>query len=100
MFSCFIVFFKAPHIFFSSLQEESHPPEVEKEEPVAAPVIEESKKSTENSEERRTMAIAAKAKEIEKVHVLYLLKTRDLLIGGRGHIEHILNDHSFNLGAE
>ncbi|XP_038163435.1 periphilin-1 isoform X1 [Cyprinodon tularosa] len=52
----------------TSNKEESHPPEVEKEEPVAAPVIEESKKSTENSEERRTMAIAAKAKEIEKVY--------------------------------
>lgn len=35
---------------------------------MVAPVIDESKKSTENLEERRTMAIAAKAKEIEKVY--------------------------------
>ncbi|MED6261012.1 hypothetical protein ATANTOWER_032701, partial [Ataeniobius toweri] len=50
----------------TSNKEESYPPDAEKEEPVVAPVIEEGKKSTENFEERRTMAIAAKAKEIEK----------------------------------
>ncbi|KAK5605999.1 hypothetical protein CRENBAI_002296 [Crenichthys baileyi] len=49
-------------------KEESYPPDAEKEEPVVAPVIEEGKKPTENFEERRTMAIAAKAKEIEKVY--------------------------------
>ncbi|XP_047245662.1 periphilin-1 isoform X2 [Girardinichthys multiradiatus] len=52
----------------TSNKEESYPPDAEKEEPVVAPVIEEGKKSTENFEERRTMAIAAKAKEIEKVY--------------------------------
>lgn len=63
---------------FLSLQEESNPPDAEKEEPVVAPVIDESKKSTENLEERRTMAIAAKAKEIEKVLMLTnLLRTND-----------------------
>lgn len=52
----------------TSNKEENNPPDTEKEEPVVAPVIDESKKSTENLEERRTMAIAAKAKEIEKVY--------------------------------
>ncbi|XP_023206415.1 periphilin-1 isoform X3 [Xiphophorus maculatus] len=52
----------------TSNKEESNPPEAEKEEPIVAPVTEDSKKSTENLEERRTMAIAAKAKEIEKVY--------------------------------
>ncbi|XP_014907291.1 periphilin-1 isoform X1 [Poecilia latipinna] len=52
----------------TSNKEESNPPEAEKEEPIVTPVTEDSKKSTENLEERRTMAIAAKAKEIEKVY--------------------------------
>ncbi|KAM4711693.1 periphilin-1 isoform 4-T4 [Anableps anableps] len=52
----------------TSNKEESNPPDTEKEEPVMAPVTEETKKSTENFEERRNMAIAAKAKEIEKVY--------------------------------
>lgn len=53
------------------LQEESHPAEGEKEEPAAAaaaPVVEESQKTTaENFQERRALAIATKAQEIEKV---------------------------------
>lgn len=57
-------------IFLSSLsQEESNPPE-EKEEPNLAPVVEEIKKLTEDFEERRVLAIATKAQEIEKVTVL------------------------------
>ncbi|XP_012708814.2 periphilin-1 isoform X1 [Fundulus heteroclitus] len=52
----------------TSNKEESNPPEAEKEDPVVAPVIEEAKKSAENIEERRLMAISAKAKEIEKVY--------------------------------
>lgn len=54
------------------IQEENHPPEGEKEEPPVAPVMEESQKSTENFQERRALAIAAKAQEIEKVHSSHL----------------------------
>uniref|UniRef100_A0A096M9E2 Periphilin 1 n=1 Tax=Poecilia formosa TaxID=48698 RepID=A0A096M9E2_POEFO len=56
----------------TSNKEESNPPEAEKEEPIVTPVTEDSKKSTENLEERRTMAIAAKAKEIEKTGEIHL----------------------------
>uniref|UniRef100_A0A3Q3JU55 Periphilin-1 C-terminal domain-containing protein n=1 Tax=Monopterus albus TaxID=43700 RepID=A0A3Q3JU55_MONAL len=40
----------------------------EKEEPPVAPIVEESPKPTENFQERRALAIAAKAQEIEKVY--------------------------------
>uniref|UniRef100_A0A8C2XMR1 Periphilin 1 n=1 Tax=Cyclopterus lumpus TaxID=8103 RepID=A0A8C2XMR1_CYCLU len=58
----------SPHSATSN-KEENHPPEVEKEEPPVAPVVEESQKSsTDNFQERRALAIAAKAQEIEKVY--------------------------------
>ncbi|TKS90694.1 Periphilin-1 [Collichthys lucidus] len=53
----------------TSVKEENHPPEGEKEELLVAPVVEESQKlSTENFQERRALAIAAKAQAIEKVY--------------------------------
>ncbi|XP_063357476.1 periphilin-1 [Pelmatolapia mariae] len=52
----------------TSVKEENPPPEGEKEEPLVAPVVEESQKSTDNFHERRAVAIAAKAQEIEKVY--------------------------------
>ncbi|XP_061662611.1 periphilin-1 isoform X2 [Syngnathoides biaculeatus] len=53
----------------TSNKEESNPPEAEKEEPLPAPVAEESPKTTtDNFKERRELAIAAKAREIEKVY--------------------------------
>nr|XP_046234631.1 periphilin-1 isoform X2 [Scatophagus argus] len=53
----------------TSTKEENHPPEGEKEEPPVAPVVEESQKlSAENIQERRALAIAAKAQEIEKIY--------------------------------
>ncbi|XP_039891110.1 periphilin-1 isoform X9 [Simochromis diagramma] len=52
----------------TSVKEENPPPEGEKEEPLVAPVVEESQKSTDNFHERRALAIAAKAQEIEKVY--------------------------------
>ncbi|XP_056223280.1 periphilin-1 isoform X2 [Seriola aureovittata] len=57
----------SPHSATSN-KEDNHPPEVEKEEPPVAPVVEESQKPTENFQERRALAIAAKAQEIEKVY--------------------------------
>ncbi|XP_039997584.1 periphilin-1 isoform X3 [Xiphias gladius] len=57
----------SPHSATSN-KEENHPPEAEKEEPPVAPVVEESQKSTDNFQERRALAIAAKAQEIEKVY--------------------------------
>ncbi|XP_078138262.1 periphilin-1-like [Centroberyx gerrardi] len=52
----------------TSTKEETHPPEGEKEEPVVAPVVEESHKPADDFLERRAQAIAAKAREIEKVY--------------------------------
>ncbi|KAM6961902.1 periphilin-1 isoform 2-T2 [Tautogolabrus adspersus] len=53
----------------SSIKEDCHPPEVEKEELQVAPVAEESQKpSADNLLERRAVAIASKAQEIEKVY--------------------------------
>ncbi|XP_030576286.1 periphilin-1 isoform X2 [Archocentrus centrarchus] len=52
----------------TSGKEENPPPEGEKEEPLVAPVMEENQKSTDNFHERRALAIAAKAQEIEKVY--------------------------------
>ncbi|CAJ1054966.1 periphilin-1 isoform X2 [Xyrichtys novacula] len=53
----------------TSVKEESHPPEAEKEDLLVAPVVEESQKpSTDNFLERRALAIAAKAQEIETVY--------------------------------
>lgn len=54
-------------------QEENQPPEGDKEEPPGAPAAEEvktqrSSSSAENFQERRALAIAAKAQEIEKVN--------------------------------
>lgn len=54
-------------------QEENQPPEGDKEEPPAVPAAEElktqrSSSSAENFQERRALAIAAKAQEIEKVN--------------------------------
>lgn len=58
----------SPHSAIST-KEEINPPEVEKEEPQVPPVTEESHKpSTDNLQERRALAIAAKAQEIEKVY--------------------------------
>ncbi|XP_075967504.1 periphilin-1 isoform X1 [Anarhichas minor] len=58
----------SPHSATSN-KEENHPPEGEKEEPLVAPVVEESQKSSsDNFQERRSLAIAAKAREIEKVY--------------------------------
>ncbi|KAI3366809.1 hypothetical protein L3Q82_009468, partial [Scortum barcoo] len=58
----------SPHSATSN-KEENHPPEVEKEELLGAPAVEESLKlSTDNFQERRALAIAAKAQEIEKVY--------------------------------
>ncbi|XP_026182388.1 periphilin-1 isoform X5 [Mastacembelus armatus] len=56
----------SPHSATSN-KEENHPQEGEKEEPLVAPVVEENQKSTENLQERRALAIAAKAQEIEKL---------------------------------
>lgn len=55
-----------------AFQEENQPPEGDKEEPLGAPAAEEAKtqkssSSAENFQERRALAIAAKAQEIEKV---------------------------------
>ncbi|KAM3587281.1 uncharacterized protein V6R79_000855 [Siganus canaliculatus] len=53
----------------TSVKEENHPPEGEKDDPPLAPVMEESQKSTaDNFLERRALAIAVKAQEIEKVY--------------------------------
>ncbi|XP_028426720.1 periphilin-1 isoform X1 [Perca flavescens] len=58
----------SPHSATSN-KEENHPPEVGKEDPLVAPVVEEIQKSTiDNFQERRALAIAAKAQEIEKVY--------------------------------
>ncbi|KAK2883123.1 periphilin-1 isoform X1 [Channa argus] len=57
----------SPHSATSN-KEDHHLPEGEKEEPVVVPVVEESQKTTENLQERRSLAIAAKAQEIEKVY--------------------------------
>ncbi|XP_055087897.1 periphilin-1 isoform X3 [Periophthalmus magnuspinnatus] len=59
----------SPHSASPS-KEESHLPEAEPEEKVAAPAVnqEEVPKSTESFLERRAMAIATKAQEIEKVY--------------------------------
>ncbi|XP_076578599.1 periphilin-1 isoform X3 [Chaetodon auriga] len=58
----------SPHSTTSN-KEESHPPEGEKDEPPVAPVVEDCQKlSAENFQERRALAIAAKAQEIEKVY--------------------------------
>ncbi|XP_044041633.1 periphilin-1 isoform X2 [Siniperca chuatsi] len=58
----------SPHSATSN-KEENHPPEGEKEETLVAPAVEESQKSsTDNFQERRALAIAAKAQEIEKVY--------------------------------
>ncbi|XP_029350667.1 periphilin-1 isoform X2 [Echeneis naucrates] len=57
----------SPHSATSN-KEENHPPEAEKEEPQVAPVVEEGQKSTDSFQERRALAIAAKAQEIEKVY--------------------------------
>ncbi|XP_053169751.1 periphilin-1 [Scomber japonicus] len=57
----------SPHSATSN-KEENHPPEGEKEELLVAPVMDDSQKSTDNFLERRAMAIAAKAQEIEKVY--------------------------------
>ncbi|XP_047430826.1 periphilin-1 isoform X2 [Mugil cephalus] len=57
----------SPHSAASN-KEENNPPEGEKEEPSVAPVVEESQKSADNFQERRALAIAAKAQEIEKVY--------------------------------
>ncbi|XP_038594270.1 periphilin-1 isoform X3 [Micropterus salmoides] len=58
----------SPHSATSN-KEENHPPEVEKEEPLVPPAVEECQKSSiDNFQERRALAIAAKAQEIEKVY--------------------------------
>ncbi|KAM8907942.1 periphilin-1 isoform 2-T2 [Spinachia spinachia] len=58
----------SPHSATSN-KEENHRLEGEKEEPLMAPAVEESQKSSpDNVQERRALAIAAKAKEIEKVY--------------------------------
>ncbi|XP_037616370.1 periphilin-1 isoform X2 [Sebastes umbrosus] len=58
----------SPHSATSN-KEENLPPEAEREEPPVAPVVEESQKPpTDNFQERRALAIAAKAQEIEKVY--------------------------------
>ncbi|XP_032361589.1 periphilin-1 isoform X2 [Etheostoma spectabile] len=58
----------SPHSATSN-KEENHPPEGVKEEPLVTPVVEEIQKSTiDNFQERRALAIAAKAQEIEKVY--------------------------------
>lgn len=54
---------------FHPFQEDSHPPDVEKEEPAVASVVKENK-STDNFQERRASAISAKALEIEKVQTV------------------------------
>lgn len=51
----------------STSQEDSHPQEGEKEEQLATSVLEDSQKSVDNFQERRALAITAKAREIEKV---------------------------------
>ncbi|XP_054609866.1 periphilin-1 isoform X1 [Dunckerocampus dactyliophorus] len=58
----------SPHSATSN-KEETHPPEGEKEEPLTTRVTEESQKTTtDNFQQRRALAIAAKAQEIEKVY--------------------------------
>ncbi|XP_029681633.1 periphilin-1 isoform X1 [Takifugu rubripes] len=62
----------SPHSATSN-KEENQPPEGDKEEPLGAPAAEEAKtqkssSSAENFQERRALAIAAKAQEIEKVY--------------------------------
>lgn len=57
----------SPHSATSN-KEENQPPEGEKEEPLGAPIMEENQKSTDSYQERRALAIAAKAQEIEKVY--------------------------------
>ncbi|KAM7367058.1 hypothetical protein PAMP_014983 [Pampus punctatissimus] len=57
----------SPHSATSN-KEENHPPEGEKEDLLVAPVVEDSQKSADNFLERRALAIAAKAQEIEKVY--------------------------------
>ncbi|KAM9705337.1 periphilin-1 isoform 2-T2 [Menidia menidia] len=57
----------SPHSATSN-KDESHPPEAEKEESAGVHVVEESQKSTDNFQERRALAISAKAQEIEKVY--------------------------------
>ncbi|XP_059181601.1 periphilin-1 isoform X7 [Centropristis striata] len=53
----------------TSIKEDNHPPEGEKEELPMLPLVEESQKSSsDNFQERRALAIAAKAQEIEKVY--------------------------------
>ncbi|XP_057709786.1 periphilin-1 isoform X2 [Corythoichthys intestinalis] len=68
-----------------SNKEENIAPEVEKEDPSAITIIEEvPKTTTDNLKERRAQAIAAKAKDIEKVfkaterHITYRRNTRSL----------------------
>lgn len=65
----------SPHSATSNKEENlQNPQEGEKEEHLAPSVVEESQKpSTENFLERRALAIAAKAQEIEKVPFQYLL---------------------------
>lgn len=64
-------------------QEENQPPEGDKEEPPGAPAAEEVKtqrsSSAENFQERRALAIAAKAQEIEKVIFHLLLNFSSIL---------------------
>ncbi|XP_061817440.1 periphilin-1 isoform X1 [Nerophis lumbriciformis] len=58
----------SPHSATSN-KEENHPPEGEKEQPSVAPVTEESPTaSTDKFQQRRSLAIAAKVQEIEKVY--------------------------------
>ncbi|XP_015813297.1 periphilin-1 isoform X3 [Nothobranchius furzeri] len=52
----------------TSNKEESNPPEAVKEEPVVAPIFEETKRSPDTFKERRSVAIATKAQEIEKIY--------------------------------
>ncbi|XP_028306604.1 periphilin-1 isoform X3 [Gouania willdenowi] len=57
----------SPHSAASN-KEDKVPPEAEKEDQLVASVVEESQKSTETFQERRSLAIASKAQEIEKVY--------------------------------
>ncbi|XP_030004821.1 periphilin-1 isoform X3 [Sphaeramia orbicularis] len=52
----------------TSMKEENNPPEGEKEGLLVEPAVEEGQKSSENFQERRALAIAAKAREIEKIY--------------------------------
>lgn len=52
----------------TSMKEENNPPEGEKEGLLTEPAVEEGQKSSENFQERRALAIAAKAREIEKIY--------------------------------